>query len=173
MFFVFYVLYFFWIENPTPTSNILLVRVFRDDAINIPEQVDTTGWLQYTNSSLGFSMQYPAGYRVTEEQIVYGEYEGKLLDFQQTGAQTLSLRAFPAVDNETIAQAYERLTGVSPDVYQSFTEEVADTDALVYRLTPGINTNDSIYFIGNSYLFEMPYNQTAAKVLATFNFIET
>lgn len=170
VFFIFYILYFFWIENPTPTSNILIVRAVTKRGITIPKTVNSASWLKYTNSNHGISLKYPIGYVVSDDSIAYGDYEGKVINFEKDGAGDFSIRFFTVADEESIDEAFERLTGVNPSIYQSFTEEVDDHDAVVYRQQPGETTGDRIYFIGNSNFFELEFNETTAQILTTFQF---
>lgn len=170
--FVFYILYFFWIENPTPTSNILIVKVFNDQSLSIPKDVDTTGWQIYKNESYGFTLMYPAGYSVSGDEILYNDYQGSLVSLDQAGAPNFSLRLFPIQDNESISLAYERLSNIDASIYQSFNIKIDGTEAVVYRMAPGEEDKDTAYFISNDYLFEVAYNADTVPILSTFKFME-
>lgn len=169
--FIFYILYFFWIENPTPTSNILIIRAFTKKAVTIPKSVDTADWLKYINSSYGFSIQYPADYQVAEDEIIYGNYDGKIISLTKGDIDDFSVRIFKVKEEESVADSFERLTGVSPAIYQSFSEKVDDHEAVVYRQQPGEASGDRIYFVGNNYLFESAFDQFSIQILATFRFL--
>ena len=170
--FVFYILYFFWIENPTPTSNILIMRAFKDRALTIPKAVDTTGWLTYTTSTYGFSLKYPTGYKILEDEIVYGSYEGKVFSLNEQGQESFSLRFFPVEGDESVSSAFERLTTINPSILQSFEEKVGGQAAIVYRRAPDQTPRDYIYFIGNGYVFESAFDVLAAQIFSTFKFID-
>jgi len=169
--FIFYILYFFWIENPTPTSNILIIRTFTKKAVTIPKSVDTADWLKYINNSYGFSIQYPSDYQATEDEIIYGDYDGKIISLTKGDIDDFSVRIFKIKEEESVADSFERLTGVSPSIYQSFSEKVDDHDAIVYRQEPGDAAGDRIYFMGNNYLFESAFDQFSIQILATFEFL--
>jgi len=170
--FVFYILYFFWIENPTPTANIYIIKTFKGGTVTIPKDVETTGWLVYSNSSYGFSLKYPTDYKISEDEIVYGLYEGRVFSLSQQDQENFSLRFFPAEGNESVKSAFERLTTINPSVRQSFQEEVGGREAIVYRRAPGQTPSDYIYFIGNGYVFESAFDEFSAQILATFKFID-
>ncbi|MCH7492486.1 hypothetical protein IID19_02725 [Patescibacteria group bacterium] len=175
--FVFYILYFFWIENPTPTSNILIVRTVRGNVLTIPKQVDTTGWIPYTSNDENFSLMYPADYQMSKDIIVYGEYAGNVLELTKDGTQIFSLRIFPLIGEEVgqddvLADVFERLTSIDPGIFQAYEEDVADTKATVYRQVPGETPQDYIYFLSSSSFFETVFDNVSADILATFNFIE-
>lgn len=167
--FVFYFLYFFWIENPTPTSNILIVRAITKRSVVIPETVDTTGWLIYSNSDYGFSIKYPSDYKINEEEIFYGDNSGQLINFQMANNPQFYLRIFESLPKETINEAYKRLTGILPTTYQSFSQTVDDKEAMVFRIIPGDVTGDKIFFIGNGYFFEAPFTSSTVNLLATMS----
>ncbi len=167
--FVFYFLYFFWIENPTPTSNILIVRAITKKSVVIPTIVDTTGWLIYSNSDYGFSIKYPSDYTISNDEIYYGENQGKIINFEMDNNSQFNLTIFGSLPDETLAEAYERLTGILPTTYQSFPQVVDDKDAMVYRLVPGDITGDKIFFIGNGYFFEAPFTSDTVNLLATMS----
>ena len=59
VFFIFYILYFFWIENPTPTSNILIVRAVSRNVVKIPIKVDTADWLTFEDKTNSFEFKSP------------------------------------------------------------------------------------------------------------------
>lgn len=172
VFFIFYILYFFWIENPTPTSNILIMKAFKEKTLTIPKAVDTTSWLTYSSSLYGLSLKYPAGYSISEDEIAYGQYEGSIISLTEQNQESFSLRFFSLRGDETIAIALERLTSVDPSIYQHFSEEVADKEAIVYRRAPNQTPRDYIYFIGNNYLFESAFDELSVQILATFQFID-
>ncbi|MBI5037238.1 MAG: hypothetical protein HZC01_00810 [Candidatus Kerfeldbacteria bacterium] len=171
--FVFYILYFFWIENPTPTSNILIIKTFRSNVVRIPESVDTSGWQQYTSDELSIAFKYPDDYTLFEDSIAYGVYEGTLIELRAAdAADSLSFKAFPLtpgeIEDETpVGKIYQRLTGVSPNIYQSYTEKVADEIATVYRQTSGDPNEDNLFFINANNLFEIEFNEASAQILAT------
>ncbi|MDP2684128.1 MAG: hypothetical protein Q8P20_03655 [bacterium] len=167
--FVFYFLYFFWIENPTPTSNILIVSALSKKSVTIPDSVDTNGWLIYSNSDYGFSIKYPGGYVIVDDEIFYGENQGKLINFKQANNIQFNLSIFGSIPEEKINEAYERITGISPDAYQFFPQKIDDQDAIVYRLMPGEKSGDKIYFIANGYFFEAPFNTITVNLLATMS----
>jgi len=167
--FVFYFLYFFWIENPTPTSNILVVRAISKQSVTVPTTVDTSDWLIYSNSDYGFSIKYPSDYEVTDDDIYYGDNQGMLINFNMVNIPQFYLRIFESISDETLDQAYERLTGISPSAYQFFTEKIDDTDAVVYRIIPGDKSGDKIFFIANGYFFEAPFTSTTVDMLATMS----
>lgn len=171
VFFIFYILYFFWIENPTPTSNILIIRAFAKRAVVIPKSVDTADWLEYINNSYNFSIQYPADYQVTEDEIIYGNYDGKIISLTKENTNDFSMRIFKVKEEEAVADSFERLTGVSPSIYQSFSEKVNGHQAVVYRQKPGDSSGDQIYFVGNNYLFESAFDEFSIQILATFRFL--
>jgi len=170
VFFIFYILYFFWIENPTPTDNILIVRAVTKRGLVIPNSVNTADWYKYNNNDFGFSFQYPSDYTVAEDEISYGNNEGKVLDLTQDESAKFSLRIFNAQADETVPDAYQRITSVNPSVYQMYTEEVDDQKAVIYRKKTGEATADQIYFIGNNKFFEMNFNKMTSKILSTFQF---
>ena len=169
--FIFYILYFFWIENPTPTSNILIIRTFTKKGVTIPKSVDTADWLKYINNSYNFSIQYPADYQIAEGEITYGNYDGKIISLTKGDVDNFSVRIFKVREEESVADTFERLTGVSSSIYQSFSEKVDDHRAIVYRQKPGDASGDRIYFMGNNYLFESAFDQFSIQILATFKFI--
>ena len=171
VFFVFYTLYFFWIENPTPTSNILIMKVFKPgSSIDIPDEVDTDGWLSYQNNSYNFSLKYPTGYDISEDSLMYGEYEGKSISFNKPSEDSFGIRIFKVMEEEKIADTYERLTGVDPSIYQHVVMEVAGIEAAMYRTAPGDLVQDKIYFVNDGSLFEVSYHDFAAQILSTFKF---
>ena len=175
--FVFYILYFFWIENPTPTSNILIVRTVRGNVLTIPKQVDTTGWIPYTSSDDHFSLMYPSDYQMNKDVIVYGEYPGSVFELSKDGTQVFSLRIFPLVEEElgkddVLADVFTRLTSIDPDIFQAYEEDVADSKATVYRQIPGETPQDYIYFLSSNRFFESVFDDVSAKILATLQFIE-
>jgi len=169
--FVFYILYFFWIENPTPTSDISLVRLVNHQAVTMPSHVDTTGWLTLDRSDYYISVQYPDTWQISDDTITYGTTEGHIISFQDNKTEKFSLRVFPVKASESIPQALTRLTSIDPAIYQSHTERIDGREAIVYRQRPGRSTDDRIYFIGSGYLFEAPFNATTAPILSTFKFL--
>ncbi|MDD5040317.1 MAG: hypothetical protein PHY34_04170 [Patescibacteria group bacterium] len=173
VFFVFYILYFFWLENPTPTSNILIVRVFqRGEVVKIPSTVNSAAWSQYEQPGF-FTVQYPAEYSVSEDSITYGSTTGSMVVFtRQDNMEAFSIRYFGINEDEEIGEAYERLTGIHPGIYQSYTEKVDTADAIIYRLQAGTASNDHIFFLGKGNLFEVPFTTTTAEVLTTFRFVK-
>lgn len=170
VFFVFYFLYFFWIENPTPTSDILIVRAFNHQQISIPKQVATAGWQEYDDSTRGFSFSYPPETIRYTDTVAYNGFDGTLVSVKDGSIEIFGLRIFPLKGEETIPQAFERLTGVKPSIYQSYEEKVGDTKAMVYRLKPRQKNGDTVYMIHKGYLFEVPLTTSAAQILATINF---
>lgn len=167
--FVFYFLYFFWIENPTPTSNILIVRALSKKSVTIPASVDTTGWLIYSNSDYGFSIKYSSDYKIINDEISYGDNQGELINFEKENGIQFYLRIFESLPGESLNQAYERLTGVSTNTYQLFPQTIDDQEAIVFRLIPGDKTGDKIFFISNGYFFEAPFTNTTVNLLATMS----
>ncbi|MFZ6035788.1 MAG: hypothetical protein ACOYUK_01475 [Patescibacteria group bacterium] len=172
VFFVFYILYFFWIENPTPTDNILIIRSFRNSIVRIPETVDTTGWLQYQSDETGISFQYPSSDVVSEDTIVYGDAEGRIVELISGQDTVFALKAFPLAPDEQsdevdVAKVFKRLTGVTPNIYQSYTEKIDGMTATVYRQVPGNPPQDHIYFYNQRYFFETIFSSTTAPILAT------
>jgi len=172
VFFIFYILYFFWIENPMPTSKILIIRAFSKKEITIPKQVETTGWFKYSSQVYGFTFQYPEGYQIAEDTITYGDSSGQMIDLEKDGDSFFSLRIFKIQAEETMAEAFERLTGVNPTIYQSFTEKVDNREAIVYRQQPGEAAGDHIYFINDNYLYESAFDAFSSQILATFQFTD-
>jgi len=172
VFFVFFVLYFFWIENPTPTSRIFLVRALGKKEVSIPKQVDTAEWLTYSSNAYRFSLRYPFGYNFADDEIIYGSYPGREFSLSREGASGFSLRFFPVETEETVAEAFQRLSGVDPSIFQSFNEKVAGSEAIVYRRDLGQTPSDYIYFIGSGYLFESPFDEFSAQILVNFIFID-
>lgn len=173
--FVFYILYFFWIENPTPTSNILIVRTVRGNVLTIPKQVDTTGWIPYTSNDDNFSLMYPADYQMNKDVIIYGEYTGNVFELSKDGTQIFSLRIFPLVGEEigqddVLAEVFTRLTSINPEIFQAYDEDVAEVKATVYRQVPGDPPQDFIYFLSSSSFFETVFDNVSADILATFQF---
>ncbi len=172
VFFVFYLLYFFWIENPTPTSNILIVRAFqKESTLEIPTSVNTEGWQYYIDEERGFSFRYPDGYTSATDEIVYNTYAGSMVSLRKENRDAFSLRFFSVNGEEDVDQAFERITGIRPVVFQSFQEEVSDTKAVVYRQAPGEPVKDRIYFIANGYFFESAFDELSTLILATFKFL--
>lgn len=179
VFFVFYILYFFWIENPTPTSDILIIRTFnKRNVVDIPVSVDATGWLAYGSSVSNFSLRYPGDLTLTEDDIVYGTSEGNLIEFQRAGATVFSVRVFPLTEEEKndsdtlIPDVFTRIISFDPSVYQSYMRQVDDVEAVVYRQVPGDSSQDFIYFMSADNFFEANFNQTAANILSTFQFTD-
>ncbi len=174
--FVFYILYFFWIENPTPTSNILIIRTFRSDVVRIPGSVDTTGWVPFSSDDLGISFYYPSTYSLNEDSIAYGTSEGQLIELTFDGERQFSLSAFTLlpseIENARIDKVFTRLTGINPSVYQSYEEKVNGHPAVVYRQVPGDQPQDHIYFMNDSYFFESVFNTTSAPILSTVRFTQ-
>ena len=170
VFFVFYFLYFFWIENPTPTSNIFIVKAFQKKSIEIPESVNTNGWQEYSDGRYGYSFMYPAGYTTAQDEIAYGDSPGKLIMLQRDGGEYFSLRIFDAAEKETIPEVFQRLTNINPSIYQFYSETVDSEKAVVYRQRPGESSGDMIYFIANDYFFEAPFNTFSTEILSTFKF---
>ncbi len=171
VFFIFYILYFFWIENPTPTDNILIVRALSNRGLVIPANVNTADWLTYNNEDYNFSFKYPASYDLTNDEIAYGENEGELINLNDTDTTDFYVRVFPIQPEETISSAYLRLTGVNPEAYQFFTEKISGAEAVVYRKLPGDPIGDEIYFISGQYLYEAPFNKNSVNFLSTFKFL--
>ncbi len=173
--FVFYILYFFWIENPTPTSNILIIRTFRHNVVEIPRDLDTSTWRTYRSEPLGITFQYPPTYELTVDDIVYGTYEGALVELDDTGV-AFTLRAFPILTedgkNPEINDVFRRLTSINPSVYQSYDEKVGGRPAVVYRQVPGDPPQDHIYYMNDTYFFESVFNSTSAPILGTVQYIE-
>jgi len=167
--FVFYFLYFFWIENPTPTSNILIVRAISKKSVSIPSEVNADGWLIYSNSDYGLSIKHPSDYKIKQDDIYYGDEQGILINFEKDNNPEFYFRIFESGANENIAEAYQRLTGISPAAYQSFVQEVGGKEAVVYRVIPGEISGDQIFFIANGYFFEAPFNQGTVNMLATLS----
>jgi len=170
VFFIFYILYFFWIENPTPTSNILIVRAVTKEGVAIPNSIDTATWTQYVDEENGFNLQFPLAYQKKSEKITYGTNEGDMITLEEEGGSYFQITIFSVEEDEEIDEAYERLTSIKPTIYQSFEEEVDNHDAIVYRQSPGEAKGDRIFFIGNNKLFETKFNKFNARILATFTF---
>ena len=172
VFFVFYFLYFFWIENPLPTEYISVVGPFDRSAVKLPISVQTSGWLKYQNVTFGFSLQYPADYKISEDEIVYGNNAGHIFGLSRQGQETFWLRIFSSQNDDSIAAAYERLTGINPSTYQSFSRKIGGIEAMAYRIAPGNKPQDHLVFIGNKYFFEAPLDNNTAPILSTFKFIQ-
>jgi len=172
VFFVFMILYFFWIENPTPTSRIFFIRAFSKKTIEIPKSVNTDGWILYSTSKYGFSLQYPEGYKISEDVIEYGTYDGLEFNLKKDDAATFSMRIFSLEQSEIVTTTFLRLTGVNPLIYQNFVEEVGGSEAIVLRMAPGQPSSDFIYFTGNNYFFESGFDELSAQILSTFKFID-
>ncbi len=170
--FVFYFLYYFWIENPVPTSNIFIVRAFKGEVIEIPESVNTTGWEIYENENYNFGISYPAHHTMTQDVITYNETDGTVFALSLGDTEMFYLRVFNILPKETVADTYERITGISPSIYQSYSEKVDGTEATVYRQRAGEDYGDRIYFIGEGFMFESVFDQFAAEILSTFRFIK-
>ncbi|MFA6098757.1 MAG: hypothetical protein WCV50_03205 [Patescibacteria group bacterium] len=168
--FVFYFLYFFWIENPTPTSNILIVKAFSKRSLDIPKNVDTAGWKKYSDPNLGLTLSYPSDYKLTQEAIFYTQYQGLVISFDSGERHIFSIKVFSLQSGEDLAAAFERLTGVNPNIYQTYAEKVGGRQATVYRQKPGSSDNDQIYFIDNGNLYEADYSSSSVPVLATWQF---
>ncbi len=168
--FVFYILYFFWIENPTPTSNILIVKAFQKQSVQIPESVNTHGWQEYLDGQYGYSFMYPAGYIPVQDEIAYGDNSGELIMLQRDGEENFSLRIFQSPGDETVPEAFQRLTNIDPVIYQSYSETVDSQKATIYRQKPGESSGDMIYFKANEYFFEASFNTFSAEILSTFKF---
>lgn len=175
VFFVFYILYYFWIENPTPTSNILIVRTFRGGVVNIPNSVETSGWTQETVAKPAVTFKYPGSLTMTEDGITYGTFDGRIVELHDGDTLVFSLRVFPLQTGEQggevdLAKVFQRLVGISPSVFQSYPEKVGGHTALVYRQKPGSASGDRIYFSGEGYFFEAGFDQQSANILSTFTF---
>jgi hypothetical protein len=176
VFFVFYILYFFWIENPTPTSNILIIRAFRGNVISIPASVDTTGWNTYTSVTDDITFKYPAAFGQVVDDIAYGTYEGTVVDLSDSNkAPVFTLKAFSLLPEErgngaSIGEVFTRLTELNPNIYQSYTEEIGSQPAIVYRQIPGDTPQDYIYFMNGTHFFESVFDRTAASILSTVEF---
>jgi len=172
VFFVFYFLYFFWIENPTPTEYIAVIRPFNRTAVQLPVSAETSTWLKYQNVTFGFSLQYPADYKISEDEIIYGDNTGHIFSLTRQGQETFWLRIFPAQADESITEAYKRLTNVNPSTYQLFPRKIGGVEAIAYRVAPGRKPQDHLVFIGNRYFFEAPLDNNTAPILSTFKFIQ-
>ncbi|MFH0804892.1 MAG: hypothetical protein V1916_01710 [Patescibacteria group bacterium] len=170
VFFVFYILYFFRIENPTPTSNIAIVRMVARRALSVPQTVDTAGWLTYSNNSAGVQFHYPPDYRYAADEIQYNATPGTLLTFQNSTADKFELRYFLMSGTMPVSQAFQFVTSIDPSVYQQYGQTVGGQQASVFRQRAGVNSGDFIYFVANSYLFEVPFNTFNASILSTFKF---
>lgn len=169
--FVFYILYFFWIENPVPTSEITIVRAVRHQSVSIPSKVDTTGWLTFENSGYGVRFQFPVTLAPSEDDIIYGSTSGRIVSLRDATGEQFSLRVFMAKADETIPTAFQRITGIDPSAYQSFNEEVGDEEAIIYRQKAGTLNNDRIYFIHGKYFYEVPFSTSTVNILSTFKFL--
>ncbi|MFH1207871.1 MAG: hypothetical protein V1668_04755 [Patescibacteria group bacterium] len=169
--FVFYILYFFWIENPVPTSEIFIIRAVKHQSVSIPSSVNATGWQAFENGSYRISFKYPGTLTVHEDEITYGTTAGNMLSLLQDTVEEFNLRIFPVKADETVAIAFERITGIDPSAYQSFTEKLGGEEAAVYRQQPGTSQNDRIYFIHAGYIFEAPYNASTVNILSTFKLL--
>jgi len=169
--FVFYILYFFWIENPVPTSQILIVRAVQHKAVSIPSNAAAADWLTYENPAYHVSFQYPDQYQVSEDDIYYDTNAGHLITLRDGTAEQFNLRIFAVGSDEDIASALKRLTNIDPSIYQSFTEKVGGQEAVIYRQKPGTPDNDQIYFIHEGYLFQATYNVNTVKILSTFTLL--
>ncbi len=169
--FVFYFLYFFWIENPTPTDNILIVRALSNRGVVLPKNVDTANWLTYNNNDYNFSFKYPSTHDLTNDEIAYGENEGEIINLNEADTTDFYIHVFPIQPKEVISEVYLRLTGVDPEAYQFFSEKISGVDAIVYRKLPGDPVGDEIYFINDGYLYEAPFNKDSVNFLATFKFL--
>ena len=169
--FVFYILYFFWIENPVPTSEIILVRAVRHQSVSIPSSVDTTGWLKLDDATNQISFQYPATQVIHTDEITYGTTSGTMISLLQDTTEQFNLRIFPATADETVADAFQRITGIDPSAYQSFAEKLGGEAAVIYRQKAGTLNNDRIYFIHAGYFFEAPYSAATVDILSTFKLL--
>ncbi len=172
VFFVFYFLYFFWIENPLPTEYIAVVAPFDRRAVKLPISVQTNGWLKYQNVTFGFSIQYPADYKIFEDEIIYGNNAGHIFGLSRQGQEIFWLRIFSYQADDSIATAYKRLTGINPSIYQSFSRKIGKIEAVAYRVNPGNPLQDHLVFMGNNYFFEAPLDNNTAPILSTFKFIQ-
>jgi len=172
VFFIFYVLYFFWIENPLPTSNILLIRTFAKQTLTVPDQLDTAGWIQYSDNSIGYNLKYPDNWVLANDQISYGAYDGKVFSLSNNNQEAFAMNIFNLEVGEDWVAAFRRLTGVDSTVYQSYQMEIKLANGIVLRLRTGRASSDRLYFTGNGYLFEVPLDQTAVNILSTFYFTE-
>jgi hypothetical protein len=169
--FVFYILYFFWIENPVPTSEITIVRAVRHQSVSIPSSVDTSGWETYENASYRISFKYPDPLTINEDEISYGTTPGNLVVLLQDTTEKFNMRVFPSQAEEAVPAAFQRITGIDPSAYQSFTEKLNGEEATIYRQKAGTLNNDRIYFIHGKYFFEAPYNTYSVMILSTFKFL--
>lgn len=169
--FVFYILYYFWIENPVPTSEITLIRAVRHQAVSIPHDVAQTDWLTYENPTYAVSFRYPDTYTLSEDDIYYDTNAGHLITLREGTAERFSLRIFAAGTDESITDTLKRLTHIDPSIYQSFNEKVGGQAATIYRQKPGTADNDQIYFLHHGYLFQAPFNAVTVDVLSTFTLL--
>jgi hypothetical protein len=170
--FVFYILYFFWIENPTPTDTIIFIRPFSHHSVVMPTSVETTGWQIHQDVTYGFSFLYPSSYTTTEDEIDYNGQKGHIVSLLNQDKEVFWLRIFPRQGEESIAQAFRRLIGINPATYQSYDLKLSGIEATAYRIAPNTAVQDNVYFFGNNYFFESPFNTIGASILFTFTLIK-
>jgi hypothetical protein len=172
--FVFYILYFFWIENPTPTDDIVIVKLFRRPTVSISSiQQPPSDWSTYQNVTFSFALRYPSSYKIKEGEIDYNAAKGHVFSLLKDGQEKFWLRIFPCQPSDkTIAAAYQRLTNIDPTVYQAYPQRVSGGEAIVYRLAPGAKPRDHVFFMSSDYFFEAPLDTLSAQILGTFIFIK-
>lgn len=171
--FVFYILYFFWIENPTPTDDIVIVKLFRRSGVSIQPQAGPVEWQTYQNITYSIALRYPAGYTVKEGPIDYNAVAGHVFSLMSGDREQFWLRIFPRLpSDDDIATAYQRLTNINPSVYQTYKQRVSGGEAIAYRVAPGQAPQDHVYFMSSDYFFEAPMDAQSAQILGTLLFIK-
>lgn len=136
----------------------ILVAVFAAARSRAPEPVESsTGWKEYENKDIGFSIAYPPNFTVYERTISEDDYFELAVDDPETGERYVYIRSYgPQSDDDRSADDY--LTGPYPKQIPP-TNHLPEQTAIERVLTgmPGVEVyggqNDQFFYVYNHRLW--------------------
>ncbi len=166
------------VEPLEPTEPTEATTPQEPDSVQVPE-----GWKTYTNEEFAFRLAHPNNLRVTEGETSYiSQIKGSYISFVLDGTPSivLAIEIFEINPNETLAQAYSRITMLDLESFEKTKVTVAGLNADYFKGLPsegGEFEGEEILLLRNNKMYGIIHysyedDEVFNKMLSTFRFLE-